>query len=330
MLVPNRHDNSGEYRYGFQGQEKDDEVKGEGNSLNYTFRMHDPRVGRFFARDPLESKYPELSPYQFSSNTPIMAIELEGLETAFEHQLDKKFASSAYINMTNKERIEDIKAQATAGVLTLTFLVDVFGTKGRLTSAIVGGGLLESINETERGHEAAAKGNYGEAHRRYFNAGNANKLIFFEGIGTIASKGVGKLISIATKLNRSGSKLVSTAMLEKYSSSPTYGSPSGTFISTPKEIDALLAKGLSREAVAKELGITDPLFLKGDLVRVDINIKLSKKLNVRNPTGNEVGANSEHIVGYGKTPGGQTEKVVDGIPKESSSVTVTKIDEPKS
>ncbi|RVU90824.1 hypothetical protein EH230_07885 [Flavobacterium columnare] len=81
-LIPNRHGASTAYRYGFQGQEKDDELKGEGNSLNYTFRMHDPRVGRFFAIDPLEKKFPFYSPYQFSSNTPISAIELEGLETS--------------------------------------------------------------------------------------------------------------------------------------------------------------------------------------------------------------------------------------------------------
>ncbi|MBN9285320.1 hypothetical protein [Flavobacterium sp.] len=45
MLVPNRHAANENYRYGFQGQEKDDELKGgEGNSLNYTFRMHDPII----------------------------------------------------------------------------------------------------------------------------------------------------------------------------------------------------------------------------------------------------------------------------------------------
>ena len=80
MLVPNRHGSSNRYRYGFQGQEKDDELKGEGNSLNYTFRMHDPRIGRFFARDPLEQKYPHYSPYSFSGNKVIHAVELEGLE----------------------------------------------------------------------------------------------------------------------------------------------------------------------------------------------------------------------------------------------------------
>jgi len=70
----------GGYRYGFQGQEKDDEIKGEGNSINYTYRMHDPRIGRFFAVDPLSSDYPMLSVYQFSANNPIGLVEIEGLE----------------------------------------------------------------------------------------------------------------------------------------------------------------------------------------------------------------------------------------------------------
>jgi RHS repeat-associated protein len=70
------------YIYGFQGQEKDDEVKGEGNSVNYKYRMHDPRVGRFFAIDPLAPKYPHNSPYAFSENTVIDHVELEGLEKA--------------------------------------------------------------------------------------------------------------------------------------------------------------------------------------------------------------------------------------------------------
>jgi|SRR5690606_28574142 len=80
MLLPNRHGNTSDYRYGFQGQEMDNEVKGEGNSVNYKYRMHDPRVGRFFAVDPLFRSYPWYSPYQFSGNTPIMSIELEGME----------------------------------------------------------------------------------------------------------------------------------------------------------------------------------------------------------------------------------------------------------
>ena len=68
------------YRYGFQGQEIDSEIKGEGNSLNYKYRMHDPRVGRFFAVDPLSPQYPHYTPYSFSGNKLIAFRELEGLE----------------------------------------------------------------------------------------------------------------------------------------------------------------------------------------------------------------------------------------------------------
>ncbi len=80
QLLPNRHGNSSDYRYSFQGQEQDPEIKGEGNSINYKFRMHDPRVGRFFAIDPLTAEYPWYTPYSFSGNRVIASTELEGLE----------------------------------------------------------------------------------------------------------------------------------------------------------------------------------------------------------------------------------------------------------
>jgi RHS repeat-associated protein len=60
--------------------EKDDEVKGEGNSINYEARMQDTRVGRFLSIDPLAKSFPHYSPYQFAGNTPIQAIDLDGAE----------------------------------------------------------------------------------------------------------------------------------------------------------------------------------------------------------------------------------------------------------
>jgi RHS repeat-associated protein len=82
MLMDGRHGQaaSSDYRYGFQGQEDDPEIKGEGNSTNYKYRMHDPRIGRFFAVDPLSPQYPHYSPYGFSGNHVINSVELEGLE----------------------------------------------------------------------------------------------------------------------------------------------------------------------------------------------------------------------------------------------------------
>ena len=52
MLQPGRHGNSGEYRYGFNGMEKDDEIEGEGNSYDFGARTYDPRIGRFKRIDP--------------------------------------------------------------------------------------------------------------------------------------------------------------------------------------------------------------------------------------------------------------------------------------
>lgn len=74
------------YLYGFNAQEKDDEIKGSGNSLNFKYRMYDPRIARFFATDPLEKEYPHWSPYQFAGLTPIWARELEGLEPWYTNE----------------------------------------------------------------------------------------------------------------------------------------------------------------------------------------------------------------------------------------------------
>jgi RHS repeat-associated protein len=70
----------GLYRYGFNGKEKSDEVYGDGNVYDYGFRIYDPRIGKFLSTDPLFKSYPELTPYQFASNCPIEAIDLDGLE----------------------------------------------------------------------------------------------------------------------------------------------------------------------------------------------------------------------------------------------------------
>ncbi|WP_343522276.1 RHS repeat-associated core domain-containing protein [Pedobacter sp.] len=70
------------YRYGFNGKENDNEVKGTGNQQDYGMRIYDPRIAKFLSVDPLQKQYPELTPYQFASNTPIQAIDLDGLEAA--------------------------------------------------------------------------------------------------------------------------------------------------------------------------------------------------------------------------------------------------------
>ena len=49
MLMPGRKYEVGNgYRYGFNGKENDNEVKGEGEQQDYGMRIYDPRVGKIF------------------------------------------------------------------------------------------------------------------------------------------------------------------------------------------------------------------------------------------------------------------------------------------
>ena len=80
MVMSDRSYNTEGYRFGFNGKENDNEVKGTGNQQDYGMRIYDPRLGRFLSVDPLTKDYPELTPYQFASNTPINSVDLDGLE----------------------------------------------------------------------------------------------------------------------------------------------------------------------------------------------------------------------------------------------------------
>lgn len=71
-------ENSVENKIKFQGQEHVDDLGLNWDSFKW--RNHQPDIGRFFNVDPLAEKYVYNSPYAFSENRVINAVELEGLE----------------------------------------------------------------------------------------------------------------------------------------------------------------------------------------------------------------------------------------------------------
>lgn len=83
MLMPGRQyintsfANS-DYRYGFQGQEADNEVQGKGNSMSAKFWQYDSRIGRRWNRDPILPA--ANSPYMVLENNPISNIDPDGLK----------------------------------------------------------------------------------------------------------------------------------------------------------------------------------------------------------------------------------------------------------
>jgi RHS repeat-associated protein len=76
--MPNRHGQSDDYDYGFNGKLKDNEIKGNGNSYDFGARILDPRIGRWLSGDPLENMYPYASTYSFVGNSPIVFVDPDG------------------------------------------------------------------------------------------------------------------------------------------------------------------------------------------------------------------------------------------------------------
>ncbi len=103
MVMPGRQFQSASgYRYGFNGMEKDDEIKGSGNSLDFGARIYDPRLGRWMSLDPLAPKYPGMTPYNFVANNPVKFVDLDGRDI---YSIDEK-GNKTKITVENYKSVE--------------------------------------------------------------------------------------------------------------------------------------------------------------------------------------------------------------------------------
>ncbi len=91
------------YRYGFNGKEKDNETSWQ----DYGFRMYYPDLGRFFSPDPIGNRFPMLSPYQFAGNTPIWAVDLDGLEARVYNDLSMPIGHT-FISLIDDEGVINV------------------------------------------------------------------------------------------------------------------------------------------------------------------------------------------------------------------------------
>ena len=108
MIQPGRkYETTNSYRYGFNGKENDNDVKGvEGSQQDYGFRIYDPRLGKFFSMDPLSDNYPWFTPYQFAGNMPIRAVDLDGAELLLSF-LPNPFSKENTATLKNNLGISD-------------------------------------------------------------------------------------------------------------------------------------------------------------------------------------------------------------------------------
>jgi len=127
---------SNDYRFGFNGQEKTDEIIGASNHLDFKYRGYDPRTGRFWSVDPLFKDYPWNSTYCFAENDVIRAKDLEGAE---------KYIVTTMVH-PNGIKITTSTEQSVAGILgegTLYRLIDV--PKGALSASYTENGVSSAI-----------------------------------------------------------------------------------------------------------------------------------------------------------------------------------------
>lgn len=163
MHMPGRHANTGDYRYGFQGQETDNEIKGEGNSMNFKYRMHDTRLGRFFAPDPLEKSYPHNSTYAFSENRVIDGVDFEGLEyvTRIHIIMDNKivFTSDKVYYQMSDEQIKKLGGTTSSWYNAASYGPEGKGIKHEFRD-IKGKELYKPIWDNKRSYDISTHGLY--------------------------------------------------------------------------------------------------------------------------------------------------------------------------
>ncbi len=83
MVMPGRSfQGSDNYRYGFNGMEKDDEVKGAGNSYTVPFWQFDSRTGKRWNIDSVVKEFE--SPYATFSNNPVWFVDPSGADTTIK------------------------------------------------------------------------------------------------------------------------------------------------------------------------------------------------------------------------------------------------------
>ena len=88
--MPGRKFSSGEYRFGFNGMENEEEISS--GHKNTKFRKLDTRIGRWLSVDPAAEMYYSWSPYSLSMDNPLANSDPSGATVVIPESDKKKFA----------------------------------------------------------------------------------------------------------------------------------------------------------------------------------------------------------------------------------------------
>ncbi len=114
------------YRFGFNGKEKDDEISGDGNAIDFGARIYEGRIGRWLSLDPLQQKFPDYSPYCYALGSPISLVDFDGRDI----KPTASFSGSDYEQQFNR-----YKSQNNQGFMTI---FNYFDNNGGTKDLILG------------------------------------------------------------------------------------------------------------------------------------------------------------------------------------------------
>jgi LysM repeat protein len=97
------------YRYGFQNQEKTDEISGAGNHTTAMFWEYDTRLGRRWNLDPKPN--PSISSYACFANNPIWISDPLGDTTSYSVQKGDNLTNIAKQNNVSLDRLKQYNPQ---------------------------------------------------------------------------------------------------------------------------------------------------------------------------------------------------------------------------
>ncbi len=103
MQMPDRTHMSPNYRYGFGGHEKDDEVAGSGNHLSFGDYGYDSRLGRRWNVDPQANQMADVSPYATYFNNPIFYVDPDGEHPRRGNQISSIDFTRSFVLSTSGE-----------------------------------------------------------------------------------------------------------------------------------------------------------------------------------------------------------------------------------
>ncbi len=135
-----------EYRYGFNGQEQDDEIYGNGNLNTAEFWEYDVRLGRRWNIDPCTQMAPGWTPYRAFFNNPILYADPNGLyeepknwfQRTWNYLSGNRHKNQAYD--LAQERQTQVNSILDGGILIIP------SSDGSTSTALIKPSFLEDVN----------------------------------------------------------------------------------------------------------------------------------------------------------------------------------------